>query len=269
MHAEELRAGLVLWPEPSNVTCVHGLGGFVKADASSSFRISNGPLSGYSRRVPIYKYLSQESFALDFIHKGRMKFDTLAYFRAYEDEQVRGDPDDGKLVAAPAAGLQINRESGPEIWPGWRFEASVKAEDLFVFCLSRERSEKLAVEFNSPFCVEVINPISLVSRVSASVKLRSKFHRERVYHQVIDYRPPDAPPKGDWALTEKLAFIKPTSFQRQDEYRIVIGKKGAFEVYNGEYRLTTGPGERPPPAQSSPLFLTVGSLKRVTQLHRF
>jgi len=30
MHAEELRAGLVLWREPSNASCVHCSGGFVK-----------------------------------------------------------------------------------------------------------------------------------------------------------------------------------------------------------------------------------------------
>ena len=219
--------------------------------------------------MAIYKYVSQESFALDLIHKGRLKFDTLAYFRAYEDEQVRGDPDDGKLVAAPAAGLQINRESGSEIWPGWRFEASVKADEIFVYCLSRERSEHLAIEFNSPFCVEVTNPISLVAKVSASIKLRTQFHRQRIYHQPMDYRELDAPPQADWALAEKLAFIKPTSFQWQDEHRIVVGKKGAFEVYNGEYRLTTGPGERPLPAESTPLFLTVGSLEHCTKLHRF
>ena len=33
MHAEELRAGHVLWPEPSNAPCVHDLDRFVKAAA--------------------------------------------------------------------------------------------------------------------------------------------------------------------------------------------------------------------------------------------
>ena len=36
MHAEELRAGPVLWPEPSNAPCVHDLGGFVKRTIRNS-----------------------------------------------------------------------------------------------------------------------------------------------------------------------------------------------------------------------------------------
>jgi len=36
MHAEELRAGLVLWPEPLNVPCVHDLGGFVKCTGGAA-----------------------------------------------------------------------------------------------------------------------------------------------------------------------------------------------------------------------------------------
>jgi len=44
MHAEELRAGHVLWPEPSNAPCVHDLGGFVKP--AVTLNLFQGPSRG-------------------------------------------------------------------------------------------------------------------------------------------------------------------------------------------------------------------------------
>ena len=44
MHAEELRAGPVLWPEPSNAPCVHDLGGFVKPGVT--LNLFQGPSRG-------------------------------------------------------------------------------------------------------------------------------------------------------------------------------------------------------------------------------
>jgi len=44
MHAEELRAGHVLWPEPSNASCVHDLGRFVKPGVT--LNLFQGPSRG-------------------------------------------------------------------------------------------------------------------------------------------------------------------------------------------------------------------------------
>jgi len=49
MHAEELRAGHVLWPEPMNVPCVHDLGGFVKP-RSFALSLSKGCLHFWNKK---------------------------------------------------------------------------------------------------------------------------------------------------------------------------------------------------------------------------
>src|SRR5579875_3281982 len=50
MHAEELRAGLVLWPEPSNVSCVQDLVGFVKSPPVRPELVRSSSRSGSKKR---------------------------------------------------------------------------------------------------------------------------------------------------------------------------------------------------------------------------
>jgi len=46
MHAEELRAGHVLWPEPVNAKCVHDYGRFVKP--AVTLNLFQGPFRGFA-----------------------------------------------------------------------------------------------------------------------------------------------------------------------------------------------------------------------------
>lgn len=222
--------------------------------------------------MPLYKYFAEEAFASALIEKGQIFLRPLSYFRAFEDEFVRGDPDDGKLHYEPEAGLTLNKQNGEvvELPAGWRFRASVKAEDIFVYCLSTERSADLAAKFESPFCVEIDDRIRLLGRVIAHVRLRSKLDRSHVYSDTIDYRKLAAVPAADWALPERVAFIKPEGWAWQKEHRIVIGRKGAFAVENVECALERDAGlaSLPPPA-GDPLIIHVGSLSKIAKLHQF
>ena len=152
--------------------------------------------------MPLFKYLAEEGFARALIEKGQIFLRPLIYFRAFEDEFVRGDPDDGKLRYEPEAGLTLNKQDGEvvKLPAGWRFRASVRAEDIFVYCLSTELSADLAAKFECPFCVEIDDPIKLLGRVIAHVRLRSKLDRNHVYGDAIDYRKLEAEPGADWAL---------------------------------------------------------------------
>ena len=49
-----------------------------------------------------------------------------------------------------------------------------------------------------------------------------------VFARPIDYRGLNREPGADWALPERLAFMKPEAFAWQDEFRVVIGNKGAL-----------------------------------------
>ena len=222
-------------------------------------------------RTPLFRYFSEEAYARAFVDKGEIYARPLAYFRAFEDEQVRGDPDDGMLQHAPETGLVLTKENGEivELPEGWRFRASAKENDIFVYCLSQERSKDLAAKFESPFCVEVRDPIRLFGRVASSARLRSRLDRH-VYSGAVDYRRLAAAPGVDWALPERVAFIKPEGWAWQKEHRIVLGLKGAFDVENVECALESGEREPGAPAAAAePLILHVGNLSKMTELHRF
>lgn len=220
--------------------------------------------------VSIYKYVSEERFAQALIEKGQLYLQSLADFRSYEDALIRGDPDDGKLRYQPEPGLTLTKADGEVVnLPGWRFRASVHAEDIFVYCLSFERSEALAEKFQSPFCVEIKDADALFAKTKGSVRIRSKLDRRNVYRGAVEYRDPATAPGADWALPEKVAFIKPPAWSWQMEYRMVMGRRGVFAVENVDLALENGPCGLTAAAAGSPLILAVGDLSRIAQLHRF
>ena len=221
--------------------------------------------------APLFKYVSELKFALALIERGEIFMQTLASFRVYEDNDVRRDRDDGRLCYQPDGGLPINIEGREpaEPWAGWRLTSSVKDENVYAYCLSTEKTEQLAQRFESPFCVEIENPIGLIGRIRRSVRLRSQLERRNLYHGPVDYRGLEVIPAADWALPEKIAFMKPEGWEWQREYRVLVGKKGAFDVENVRMTLETGPQPFAPTVNCPPLVLTLGDFSRVTQLHRF
>lgn len=220
--------------------------------------------------MSLYKYLPTEAYARTMIDRGEILLRPLSYFRAFEDKLVRGDPDDGKLRHAPEQGLVLTKENGEVVAmpPGWKFQASVHADDIFVYCLSTELSPEIAARFKCAFCVEITEPMRLVSRIASHVRLRSKLDRH-VYSSEIDYRKLSAAPGIDWALPERVAFIKPEDWGWQKEHRIAVGRKGAFAVENVDLALNVGGGAVAADEVSHPLVLHVGNLSKFATLHAF
>ena len=213
--------------------------------------------------------MSTEQYAQALIERGELYMQSLAHFRAYEDGSVRGDPDDGKLHYQAAEGLTITKDSREVIvLPEARFRSSVRAEDIFVYCMSSERSKDLAERFQSPFCVEIRDPGILFAKVKGSVRLRSKLDHRNVYRGPVDYRELSVMPGADWALPERVAFIKPPAWSWQAEYRIVVGRKGSFGVENVSLALEMGAADHSVAMRRNPLVLAVGDLSHTAQLHR-
>jgi hypothetical protein len=153
---------------------------------------------------------------------------------------------------------------------GSQFVASAKADQMFVYCFSQTKSEMLARAFGAPFCVEIKDPIRFVARMSRKVQLRSRLDRSRILNGPVTYRSVKAEPFADWALPERVAFIKPESYAGQDEYRIVVGLKGAFSVENVDLTIRLDPLEPHPPAPiGEPLIMKLGDLSDIAELHRF
>lgn len=222
--------------------------------------------------MPLFKYFTEEEHARALIEKGQIFARSLSYFRTFEDELVRGDPDDGKLQYEPDDGVFITKANGEVVaMPrGWRFRASVRAEDIFVYCLSTELSGEIADKFECRWCAEIAEPHMLLGRIARHVRMRPKFDRRGIYSQRVDYRKLNVRPGVDWALPERVAFIKPEGWAWQKEHRIVFGRKGAFSVENVELALETkGSQIALADAHNDPLILHVGDISRFTALHRF
>jgi hypothetical protein len=220
---------------------------------------------------PLYKYVTEERFAAALREQGQVYMQTLAAFRVYEDNDVRGDRHDGRLQYEPSEGLLLTRSSGEivRLPMGWKMASSPQADDIYVYCLSTVRSEELAERFNSPFCVEIQNPIGLIGRIKRSVALRSQLARGHVFHGPVEYRQQETQPIVKWALPEQVSFIKPPAWQWQSEYRIVVGRKGAFDVENVVTTLECGEAANMAPPQRRPLTLAVGSILQGTIVHKF
>jgi hypothetical protein len=221
------------------------------------------------RIVPIFKYFTHETHARAFMHKGILLLRPLSYFRAEEDGLVRGDPHDGTLAYAPARGLEINREDGTILnLEGARFTSSAVHDAIFVFCASKEMSFEIVARFQSPYCVEITEPSRIVERLKRRDKAGSDLDYLQTIAGEVDYRNHERAPEADWALPEKLAFIKPEGFAWQAEYRIALGKKGTFDAQNVTCTIEIGEGT--PAAEAAiprPLKLKIGCLTDFTRLH--
>lgn len=220
----------------------------------------------------IYRYLTQEQHALDLMQKASVFLNTLAFFRRCEDD-ARGDPHDAQLRYQPDGGLTLNnltRGQAMQLPEGSQFVSSAKADQLFVYCLSQTKSQALAQEFQAPFCVEIKDPVRFIGRIARAVRLRTRLDRNRIFSGPVAYRSVKAEPLVDWALPQRVAIIKPDTYAGQDEFRVVVGIKGAFSVENVELTVRLDPLEPHTPAPvGEPLIMKLGDLSGITELHRF
>jgi hypothetical protein len=221
--------------------------------------------------MSIFRYFGKEEYATALIEQGQMLFRPLAYFRNLEGDAARGDPHDGKLRHSPAAGLEITKSDGSVInLPGCHFTSSTKENEIFICCFSNEFSEAIAAKFESPFCVEIENPDIIARRLNMRVSRASKLDYSNIFFGDVEYRALEAEPGADWALPEKLAFIKPPEFADQKEFRFVMGKRGVFEPENVECTLVDGSNKAAlNTALDTKLTVDLGNLGNKAKLHRF
>lgn len=176
--------------------------------------------------MSMFRYFDQEKYALNWIRRGRVRFKPLAYYRALEALDVRGDAKDGTLQHQPSDGLLLTKEDGNEIrLEGWTFESAAKGDQIFIHCLSATRSQDLAEKFG-PYCVEVTDIDEIMRRLKNRENTSSRLDYAQIYHGRVDYRPLDFAPGVNWALPERLALTKSAAFASEDEFRIAIGVRG-------------------------------------------
>jgi len=103
-------------------------------------------------------------YAETFVHRGEMLFRALSYYRDYEDEGVRSDEFEGTRLHLPVDGLKLTKvATGEEVSLPYTFESTAREDDIFVYCLSTTLSKCLAEKFNTNTCVEIHEPVRLLS----------------------------------------------------------------------------------------------------------
>lgn len=216
----------------------------------------------------LFKYLPSK-YLEAFVKRGVLLFRSLSYFRNYEELQVRGDRHEGQRLFAPSKGLEITKtESGEKLQLPWAFESSVVDRDIFVFCLSHVRSEQLAREFGANACVEIHDPIALLSRVRAAIALRRWVKHGRLLHSSVEYYSPEAPPFAEWAVPERMVMRKTASYGHQQEYRIAFARGDALRVNKVQTQITATPGASQPTLERHPEHLLhLGSLAKICTIH--
>src|SRR5205085_4610439 len=123
------------------------------------------------------------------------------------------------------------------------------AQNMFVFCFSKELSADRAKDFGS-LCVEIADADALVARLKARACRGSKLDYARTIYGSVEYRSPDKIPGVDWAFPERIVLIKPPEYGSQAEARIAVPLKADAS------------------SNDTSLIVNVGKLTHMTKLHR-
>jgi hypothetical protein len=217
-------------------------------------------------RHSLYKYFSEHKWAEAFLD-GEVLFRSLAYFRDYEDENVRKDKGEGNSIYKPAEGLLVaNQTQGREFtMPGYAFEATANQEEIFVFCTSRLLSDELRRRFEATLCVEILRIPTFCERVRRALPAEANWYAGKV-----DYYDEREGPGPRWALPDLIARSKRKSYEWQHEYRFVFSLTDALGFEKGTFRLAKGEaGQRPNPSEHHNHLAQARSLRDICRLHEF
>ena len=217
-------------------------------------------------RHSLYKYFTNRKYADAFVD-GEVFFHSLAYFRDYEDENVRGDKNEGNSVYRPAGGLLITNHTQAKtfILPDFAFESTANQEEILVFCVSRSLTDELRKGFKAVACVEILRIPTLCERVKMALPANATFHAGRVAY----YDQSEAP-NPRWALPGQIAMSKFKNYEWQDEFRFVFCITDALGFEKGALRLVKGDArEAPKPAEHHSHLMRTRSLRDICRLHEF
>lgn len=196
----------------------------------------------------LYRYFTEEKWAEAFLD-GSLRFRSLAYYRDYEDAEVRGDQNEGTAIMRPVAGLEVTNQTQRTsfIMPDSAFESVANAGEIFVYCLSKSESQEKREKFRAAACVEVFDTKAFCRRVQIALPRRATFPG-RPGHQMIgqhvDYYKVTEGVSPRWALPDLIAASKLDSYRWQDEFRLVFSLTDALAFEKVNVRVVQGLSRR-------------------------
>ena len=226
------------------------------------------------RRKSLYKYFNEKKWAERFL-EGEIVFRSLAYFRDYEDGNVRKDRNEGTAVIKPPDGLIINNvtQGTTSILPNSAFESAAKQEEIFVFCMSRTLTDELRDRFEASVVAEILDIPAFCRRVTETLPVTARFPgpngKTHIGHRVQYYSETEGGTPL-WALPDMIATSKLETYAWQDEFRLVFALTDAFAFENVDTRLVQGnPRREANPSEHPPFPVKITSLREICRLHEF
>lgn len=223
------------------------------------------------RRRRLYKYYADRRWVEAFL-SGKL---SLAYFRDFEDKEIRGDQNEGTAVYRPESGLIVNNQTQRTTFtlPGYAFESSANPAEIFVFCLSRSLNDELSQEFQAVACVEILDILTFCMRIQTALPREAKFPgspgRARVGWRAEYYQESEGG-NPRWALPDKIATAKSFRYTRQDEFRLVFSLTDALAFQNVNTRLTPNNARRiPNPAEHHSYYVEAQTPADICVVHEF
>lgn len=218
----------------------------------------------------LFRYISP-NYADAFVRRGEMLFRSLSYYRDYENDGVRSDEFEGTRAHLPIDGLKVTMTgTGEVVSLPYTFESTAREDDIFVYCLSTTHSKELADKFGTKICIEIHQPRHLLGLIRSAIRRRPSIKNKHLEFGAVKYYAQHKPPIIDWALPEKIALSKPSSFRWQGEYRVAFAVNDAFKVGNVHTKLVLA-SERVKQASTyhPELMLKLGNLSKICTLHQF
>ncbi len=218
----------------------------------------------------LFKYYGERQWA-EALHEGELLFRSLAYFRDLEDEETRGDRNEGAAVHRPAGGLVINNQTQGKTMtlPNYSFVSRAAQAEIFVFCLSRSMTEERQRRFKATACVEVLDIPKFCGRVQAALPSTATFPglpgHMRIGQRVTYYTEQSAPTPR-WALPDLIATSKLAGFAWQDEFRLVFSLTDALAFQNVKLTLEEQPDTGPDPADHRSYLVKAGGLADIYRI---
>lgn len=177
----------------------------------------------------LFRYFDNEDYAQAFL-SGKIFCHNLQYYVNIEDDQVRGDPNDGSLVHQPPQGLEISNLTQRTKFaiPGAQFKSKTNIEEIYALCMSESLNQKIIAGFKATYCVEIRSKrLFLQSVRSALTGKGNTAHAGR-----MTYYHPSSFPLARWAVPAQICLRKDQGYRWQDEYRVVFGMPRYFDVEN-------------------------------------
>ena len=215
-----------------------------------------------------FQILAEEEYAASLIECGEMRMYTLATYQTIEDQDVRGDPSDGLLRYRPEGGVTMNQgrplvPDRPGIRVGGQGQRNLRllheqpvlagvGQAVRLPNLHRDRSPGQIYRPDLP-----VGPDALASRLPQRTCTRGRV-------PLSDNRTG----RGIGRFPNHWDFMKPDAFGWQDEFRVVVGVKGALGVANVDMVLEGAGGAQGRSRRPRAARPQNGKLSDIAKLHR-